>query len=189
MFAGLPSHVLCLHFRQVGGGASMQHDSRPTLVATAASLCCRHTVDYMDYFSFRSHESQFINTSSLLRQGSPEREEGGCRRVLRTPACPGQALCCRLLVTATLDTHPYVSSRYITVKVNNQPISGRLKHLPRNASQTPSPEMLHRRGGALLAASCLRHILSTIQAPDAVQFDNLAARDGSLRSKHLLRLN
>lgn len=69
LFARLPSHVLCRHFRQGGGGASMQHSFRPTPAVTNASLCCRHTVDYMDYFSFRSLESQFINTSSLMRQG------------------------------------------------------------------------------------------------------------------------
>lgn len=69
LLTGPPSHVLGRHFRQVGGGASMQQDSCPTLTAATAAAGTLSIVWIIFPFC---HLSQFINTSSLLRQGSPE---------------------------------------------------------------------------------------------------------------------
>lgn len=161
-----------------------RHSLPPPPVSAAVTL----SIVWIIFPSGHLRVNLSTRAHSYIR-GVLSKGEGGCWRVLCTPACPGQALYYRRLVTGTLDTHPYVYSRYITVKVNNQPISRRLKHLPRNATQTPSPEMLQRRGEALLAAPCLRHILTTIQGPDDVQFDSFTARNGTLGSKHLLRMN
>lgn len=79
----------------------------------------------------------------------------GCWQVLHTPACPAGVAVFQACASPIHPTRPHAPPVYTAEIVNNQPISGRLKHLPRSSRQASSTWMLHRSGAALLALPCL----------------------------------